>query len=107
MRKEVVIPHSKPRPVSMSFPAPKLPMKSKKPLTQVNFTLPGEAMSAKFKAAREAKALKEAEEAKRRVFKARPAPSMVKKDPPVVRQTSKFDCLNSRCGRLLICCVRH
>lgn len=72
----------------MSFPAPRGPIKSTKAPTQANFSLPGEAMSAKFKAAREARALKEAEEAKRKVFKARPAPSMSNKAAPVVRQTS-------------------
>lgn len=54
-------------------------------------------MSAKFKAAREARALKEAEEAKKRVFKARPAPSMVGKTP-VVRQTSTSKARESMIG---------
>lgn len=87
-KKEITIPHSKPRPMSMSFPAPRPPPKSKKPLTTSNFVLPGEAMSAKFRAAREEKARKEAEEAKGRIFKARPAPNMTKA-PAAVRQTSE------------------
>lgn len=86
-RKEVVIPHSKPRPMSVSFPAPKPPVKSSKPPTKSTFHLPGEAVAAKLKAAREERAQKETDS--KRTFKARPAP------PPstaTVRETnaSKF-----------------
>ncbi|EGP82985.1 uncharacterized protein MYCGRDRAFT_111542 [Zymoseptoria tritici IPO323] len=85
-KKEIVIPHSKPRPFSMSFPTPPPPPKSSKAPTQSTFQLPGEAVAAKLKAAKEARLQKETEEQKKKVFKARPAPSMTSK--PVVRQTS-------------------
>lgn len=86
VKKEVVIPHSKPRPMSMQFKPPPPPAKSTKAPTKSNFQLPGEAVAAKFKAAREARQQKEAEEQKKKVFKARPAPDMNK--TPAVRQTS-------------------
>ncbi|KAK4496513.1 hypothetical protein PRZ48_012493 [Zasmidium cellare] len=86
-KKETVIPHSKPRPISLSFPTPPPPPKSTKAPTQSNFQLPGEAIAAKLKAAKEARLAKEAEELeKRKAFKARPAPSITK--TPTVRQTS-------------------
>lgn len=90
-KKEVVIPHSKPRPISISFPTPPPAVKSTKAPTKSNFQLPGEAIAAKLKAQREERMKKEAEEAKRPAFKARPAPSM-SKAAPVVRHTnaSKF-----------------
>lgn len=86
VKKEVIIPHSKPRPMSMQFKPPPPPARSTKAPTQSNFQLPGEAVAAKFKAAREARQQKEAEEQKKKAFKARPAPNMNK--TPTVRQTS-------------------
>ena len=90
-KKETVIPHSKPRPISLSFPTPPPPPKSKKPTTQGSFQLPGEAVAAKLKAAREARMAKEAEEAEKKekkvAFKARPAPKAAG-DVPAVRQTN-------------------
>ncbi|CAK1362621.1 unnamed protein product [Cercospora beticola] len=85
-KKEVIIPHSKPRPMSMQFKPPPPPAKSTKAPTQSTFQLPGEAVAAKLKAAKEARMQKEAEESKKKAFKARPAPSMTK--APAVRQTS-------------------
>ncbi|KAF2771193.1 hypothetical protein EJ03DRAFT_372934 [Teratosphaeria nubilosa] len=92
-RKEVVIPHSKPRPISMSFPTPPPPPKSKKAPTSSAFQLPGEAVAAKLKAAREARLAKEAEAAQKRestkeeprkpTFKARPVPASLKQAPSV------------------------
>lgn len=85
---ETVIPHSKPRPISLSFPTPPPPPKSKKAPTTSSFRLPGEAVAAKLKAAREERATKEVEEdGKRPAFKARPVPVGLKK-APAVRQTS-------------------
>lgn len=86
-KKEVVIPHSKPRPMSMSFPAPPPPPKSRKPPTQSTFQLPGEAVAAKFKAAKEARLAQAAEAAKPKPFKARPVPASLGMGP-AVRQTS-------------------
>ena len=86
-KKEVVIPHSKPRPISMSFPTPPPPPKSTKAPTQSTFKLPGEAVAEKLKAAREARMAKDAEEEKKKAFKARPVPSSLSKAPSV-RQTN-------------------
>jgi hypothetical protein len=86
-KKEVVIPHSKPRPISLSFPTPPPPPKSTKAPTQSTFKLPGEAVAEKLKAAREARMAKEAEEDKKKAFKARPVPSSLSKAPSV-RQTN-------------------
>lgn len=87
-KKEAVIPHSKPRPVSLSFPTPPPPPKSTKAPTRSAFQLPGEAIAAKLKAAREERKLKEEEETKAKpAFKARPAPTMLSKAPSV-RQTA-------------------
>ncbi|KAK5171416.1 uncharacterized protein LTR77_004560 [Saxophila tyrrhenica] len=87
-KKEVVIPHSKTRPISMSFPTPPPPPKSRKAPTQSTFQLPGEAVAAKLKAAREARQQKEAqEEEKKPAFKARPVPAGLSKAPSV-RQTN-------------------
>nr|POE82246.1 hypothetical protein CFP56_67010 [Quercus suber] len=88
-KKEVVIPHSKPRPMSVSFPPPKPLAKSSKPPTKSTFQLPGEVVAAKLKAAREERAEKET--VMKRTFKARPAP-VPSKVAPVVRETnsSKF-----------------
>jgi len=88
-KKETVIPHSKPRPVSLSFPTPPPPPKSKKAPTSSTFQLPGEAIAAKLKAAREERMKKEAadEEQKKAAFKARPVPAGLKKAPSV-RQTT-------------------
>lgn len=87
-KKEAAIPHSKSRPISMSFPTPPPPPKSTKAPTKSSFQLPGEAVAAKLKAAREARAAAEAKvEEKKPAFKARPAPSMSKKTPSV-RQTT-------------------
>ncbi|GAB1741354.1 hypothetical protein NU219Hw_g6591t1 [Hortaea werneckii] len=89
-KKEATIPHSKPRPVNLSFPTPPPPPKSKKAPTTSTFQLPGEAIAAKLKAAREERMKKEAdqpEEKKPSTFKARPAPAL-KKTPSVVRPTT-------------------
>lgn len=98
-KKEVVIPHSKPRPVSLSFPTPPPPPKSHKAPTISNFQLPGEAVAAKLKAAREARLAKEAENAQKKKdaatsneqskpsFKARAIPASLNKAPNV-RQTN-------------------
>ncbi|KAI7153777.1 hypothetical protein KC349_g8133 [Hortaea werneckii] len=89
-KKEATIPHSKPRPVNLSFPTPPPPPKSKKAPTTSTFQLPGEAIAAKLKAAREERMKKEAdqpEEKKPSTFKARPAPAL-KKTPSVVRPTN-------------------
>ncbi|RMY22918.1 hypothetical protein D0866_11810 [Hortaea werneckii] len=86
-KKEATIPHSKPGPVNLSFPTPPPPPKSKKAPTTSTFQLPGEAIAAKLKAAREERMKKEAdqpEEKKPSTFKARPAPAL-KKTPAVVR----------------------
>ncbi|KXS97807.1 hypothetical protein AC578_10542 [Pseudocercospora eumusae] len=88
-KKEVNIPHSKPRPMSLQFPTPPPPPKSTKAPTKSTFQLPGEAIAAKLKAAKEARLQKESEESTaKKTFKARPAPSFAKKPPPPVRQTS-------------------
>jgi hypothetical protein len=55
------IPHSKPRPMSMSFPTPPPPRKSTKAATQATFQLPGEAIAAKLKADKEARLQRQAE----------------------------------------------
>jgi hypothetical protein len=55
------IPHSKPRPISMSFPTPPPPAKSTKAATQATFQLPGEAIAAKLKADKEARLQRQAE----------------------------------------------
>jgi hypothetical protein len=86
-KKEVIIPHSKPRPMSMAFPAPAPLMKSAKAPTQSTFQLPGEVVAAKLKAAKEARLAKEAEEMKKKPFKARPVPASLSK-APTVRQTN-------------------
>lgn len=63
---------SRRRPISMQFPAPAPPIKSTKAPTKSTFTLPGEAVAARLKAAREERLKREEEEAqKRREFKAR------------------------------------
>ena len=87
-KKEVVIPHSKPRPMSMIFPTPPPLAKSKKAPTQSTFQLPGEVVAAKLKAAKEARTQKDAEdEKKKKEFKARPVPASMHR-PLAVRQTS-------------------
>ncbi|MBE7180840.1 MAG: hypothetical protein INR71_06465, partial [Terriglobus roseus] len=64
---------SRRRPVSMHFPTPPPPAKSSKAPTRPTFALPGEAVAAKLKAAREERLKREEEEAqRRREFKARP-----------------------------------
>ncbi|KAM0711833.1 hypothetical protein Q7P35_001202 [Cladosporium inversicolor] len=90
-----VIPHSKPRPVSLSFPTPPPAAKSSKAPTKSSFQLPGEAVAAKLKAAREERLKREAaaaaskanakatSEEKKPAFKARPVPSTLKKTPSV------------------------
>jgi hypothetical protein len=55
------IPHSKPRPMSMSFPTPPPPPKSTKPPTRSTFQLGGEAVAAKLKAAKEERQRRETE----------------------------------------------
>lgn len=98
-KKETVIPHSKPRPVSLSFPTPPPAARSSKAPTKSSFQLPGEAVAAKLKAAREERMKREAAattskatakpapEEKKPAFKARPVPSTLKKAPSV-RQTA-------------------
>lgn len=100
-KKETVIPHSKPRPVSLSFPTPPPAARSTKAPTKSTFQLPGEAVAAKLKAAREERLKREAAAAsskptaekkdaaaeKKPAFKARPAPNMAKQAPSV-RQTA-------------------
>ena len=95
-KKEAVIPHSKPRPMSIQFPTPPPPPKSTKAPTQSTFRLPGEEVAAKLKAAKEARLTREAEEQVKRVFKARPAPSTTK--APIVRQTSTSKARESTAG---------
>ena len=95
-KKEAVIPHSKPRPMSMNFPVPKAPPKSTKAPTTSTFQLPGEAVVAKLKAAKEARLAREAEDAKKKAFKARPAPTSAK--APAVRQTSTSKARESLMG---------
>ena len=64
---------SKRRPVSLSFPTPAPPPRSRKPPTRPTFQLPGEAVAAKLKAQREERLQREeADEQKKREFKARP-----------------------------------
>ena len=66
---------SKRRPMSMHFPPPAPPPRSTKAPTRSTFMLPGEAIAARNKAAREERQRKEEEELqKRREFKARPMP---------------------------------
>jgi hypothetical protein len=70
---------AKRRPISLHFPTPPPPPKSSKPPTKPSFTLPGEAIAAKLKAAREERQKKEEEELqKRRESRARPAPGLVR-----------------------------
>jgi hypothetical protein len=79
------------RPISISFPTPPPPAKSTKPPTKPTFTLPGDAIAAKRKAALEERLKKEQEEqAKKREFKARPAPNTSKPRPTstLVRPTA-------------------
>ncbi|KAF2864108.1 hypothetical protein K470DRAFT_267595 [Piedraia hortae CBS 480.64] len=86
---KVEIPHSKPRPISISFPTPPPPPKSSKPPTKSNFQLPGEAVAAKLKAAREARLLAVQEEEKdKKTFKARPVPKSLSR-APTVKGTAK------------------
>ncbi|KAK5107892.1 hypothetical protein LTR62_000551 [Meristemomyces frigidus] len=92
-KQDTVIPHSKPRPMSLAFPTPPPPPKSKKAPTTSAFQLPGEAVAAKLKAAREERAKRDgpAEGEKKPAFKARPVPAGLK-TAPSIRQTtsSKF-----------------
>lgn len=55
------IPHSKSRPMSMSFPTPPPPPKSSKAPTRSTFQLPGEAIAAKLKAEKEERLRRQAE----------------------------------------------
>ncbi|KAK0251855.1 hypothetical protein LTS09_013083 [Friedmanniomyces endolithicus] len=87
-KRDVIIPHSKPRPVSLSFPTPPPPPKSKKAPTTSTFQLPGEAVAAKLRAAREERTKKDTEEEQKKpAFKARPVPAGLSKAPRV-RQTN-------------------
>jgi hypothetical protein len=80
---------SKRRPMSVQFPTPPPPPKSSKPPTQPTFSLPGESIAAKRKSEREARLKREEEEAaKRREFKARPAPTGGRPASMIVRQTA-------------------
>lgn len=79
---------SRRRPISMQFPTPPPPPRSGKAPTKPTFTLPGDAITAKLKAAREErKKREEEEERKRREFKARPVPGSVKAGA-AVKQTA-------------------
>ncbi|KAK4925863.1 hypothetical protein LTR49_007240 [Elasticomyces elasticus] len=84
-KREVVIPHSKPRPVSLSFPTPPPPPKSKKAPTVSTFQLPGEAVAARLKAARDERApkIEEVETTKKPAFKARPVPASLTRAPSI------------------------
>jgi hypothetical protein len=62
-------------------------LKSTKAPTQSTFQLPGEVVAAKLKAAKDARLAKEAEESKKKPFKARPVPASLSK-APAVRQTN-------------------
>ncbi|KAF2399333.1 hypothetical protein EJ06DRAFT_557783 [Trichodelitschia bisporula] len=79
------------RPVSLHFPTPPPAVKSSKPPTKPTFTLPGDAVAAKLKAAREERQKREAEEREaepeKRAFKARPAPAL-RARPVAVKQTA-------------------
>jgi hypothetical protein len=82
---------SKRRPISMQFPPPPTPAKSSKTPTRPTFTLPGDSILAKRRALMEDKLKKEQEElAKKREFKARPAPGSAKARPTsmIVRQNA-------------------
>ncbi|KAF2200439.1 hypothetical protein GQ43DRAFT_472706 [Delitschia confertaspora ATCC 74209] len=97
---------SKRRPISLSFPTPPPPPKSARPPTKPTFQLPGEAVAAKLKAAKEArkkreeeaakfKAEKEArlkkeqdEASKKPTFKARPVPPRKIVSTVPVKQTA-------------------
>lgn len=80
---------SRRRPISMQFPTPPPPPKSSKAPTKPTFTLPGDAIAAKLKAAREERLKREEEEERRRrEFKARPVPGIVKTGNAVVRGTN-------------------
>lgn len=59
---------SRRRPISMHFPTPPPPAKSAKAPTKSTFTLPGEAVAAKLKAAREERLKREEEELRKRKF---------------------------------------
>ncbi|KAK4989761.1 hypothetical protein LTR66_006982 [Elasticomyces elasticus] len=84
---QVIIPHSKPRPMTLSFPMPPPPPKSTKQPTRSTFQLPGEAVAAKLKAAREERLKREQEEQdQKREFKARPVPKL--RAESTVRQTT-------------------
>jgi hypothetical protein len=74
-------------PLSTSKPA-FVPAKSSKPPTKSTFSLPGEAIAAKLKAQREERAKQEEEEMKKKLFKARPAPSMSRR-PSVAPRENK------------------
>lgn len=80
---------SKRRPISVSFPTPPPPTKSSKPPTKPTFQLPGEAIAAKLKAQREERQKREEEKAaKKRDFKARPAPARKTVTPVAVKHTA-------------------
>jgi hypothetical protein len=80
---------AKRRPISVQFPTPPPPPKSTKEPTKATFTLPGEALAAKFKAAREERVKRQEEEAaKKKAFKARPIPASTKTKPVEVKQTA-------------------
>lgn len=84
---QVDIPHSKPRPMHITYPTPPAAPKSTRPPTRPTFQLPGEAVAAKLKAAKEERLRKDEEPPfKKAPFKARPAPRM-SLDHGLVRQT--------------------
>ena len=68
--------------------APFVPAKSAKPPTRSTFSLPGEAISHKLKQQREERLKREEEDnAKKRIFKARPTPARLSQMAPVVKST--------------------
>ncbi|KAF2100772.1 hypothetical protein NA57DRAFT_74370 [Rhizodiscina lignyota] len=80
---------SRRRPISLQFPTPPPPPKSNKVPTRPTFQLPGEAIAAKLKAAREERLKREEEEVqKRREFKARPNRNSMQPSMPVKQTAS-------------------
>jgi hypothetical protein len=93
---------SRRRPISLQIPPPPERIRSAKPPTRPTFTLPGDSLTAKSKAATEERKRKEEEAlARRREFKARPVPGAVSRARPasmIVRQTTSSRARMSVCG---------
>ena len=94
---------SKRRPISLQIPPPPERIRSAKPPTRPTFTLPGDPLTAKRKAAAEERKRKEDEElARKREFKARPVPGGVARGARpasmIVRQTASSRARMSVCG---------